>query len=339
MSIEEKATNVESTYRIGAVSKITGVPADTLRVWERRYGVVEPRRSQGGNRIYNEADLIRLELIKRLVDHGHAIGTVARLGTEQLQDRLATLREARVAEPPVNGAEPPALRIALVGPTLALRFNAQAEASAQIDLIITATDLEAIQTSGDISSVDTLVVELATLQPNSRRQVNALRQTCGADTAVVVYGFGSSDLVADLERHGVLTQQQPLGWDELERTLDAIRRRHPLPIVDYEMESRGIPPRRFTDQELARLSSYSTAVQCECPKHLTDLVITLTRFEAYSEQCEHRNTRDAALHAYLHQTTARARSAMEAAIARLAAEEGFELGPAPETEVSPSPEN
>jgi hypothetical protein len=53
------------------------------------------------------------------------------------------------------------------------------------------------------------------------------------------------------------------------------------------------------------------------------LVYGLTAFEEYSAQCESRSPEDAALHAYLYRTTARARWMMEEALARLIEAEGL----------------
>ena len=39
-------------YRIGAVAKLTGISTDTIRAWERRYGVVEPNRGENNNRYF-----------------------------------------------------------------------------------------------------------------------------------------------------------------------------------------------------------------------------------------------------------------------------------------------
>ena len=75
----DKAQGNSPTYRIGAVSRLTGVPADTLRVWERRYSVVTPYRAESGTRLYGPEDVGRLTLIKRLVDRGDAISSVANL--------------------------------------------------------------------------------------------------------------------------------------------------------------------------------------------------------------------------------------------------------------------
>ena len=84
-----------------------------------------------------------------------------------------------------------------------------------------------------------------------------------------------------------------------------------------------IPPRRYSPDELSKLASRSSAVQCECPKHLVDLVISLSAFEEYSGACEDRNADDAALHAYLHVATAQVRAKIEEALTRVARAEGL----------------
>ena len=70
-------------YPIRAVARLTGLPLDTLRAWERRYEAVVPERGPRG-RQYTEAQVERLRLLKEAVDQGHAIGTVARQDTSAL---------------------------------------------------------------------------------------------------------------------------------------------------------------------------------------------------------------------------------------------------------------
>lgn len=70
-------------YPIRAVSQLTGVPVDTLRAWERRYHLVEPARDRRG-RLYGEADVRKLRLLKMLVGRGHPIGRLAALGEKDL---------------------------------------------------------------------------------------------------------------------------------------------------------------------------------------------------------------------------------------------------------------
>ena len=70
-------------YPIRVVARLTGIPIDTLRAWERRYGAVEPARDDRG-RLYDDVDLQKLKLLRRLVERGHAIGRIANLGEPEL---------------------------------------------------------------------------------------------------------------------------------------------------------------------------------------------------------------------------------------------------------------
>ena len=64
-------------YSIGHAAQLTGVPAATLRVWERRYGLVRPERSEGGYRLYDEHALQVLRAMSALVAAGWAPRTAA----------------------------------------------------------------------------------------------------------------------------------------------------------------------------------------------------------------------------------------------------------------------
>jgi MerR family transcriptional regulator, light-induced transcriptional regulator len=83
-------------FPIGAVARKTGLSTHVLRAWERRYGVVEPKRNDAGTRVYDEADVVRLRLLKRVTQQGHAISQVAELATPDL---LALLRDEPVSQP------------------------------------------------------------------------------------------------------------------------------------------------------------------------------------------------------------------------------------------------
>lgn len=57
-------------YRIHHVAQITGVHPSTLRAWERRYGLLRPRRTEAGHRLYSNEDLERVRRIARLAADG-----------------------------------------------------------------------------------------------------------------------------------------------------------------------------------------------------------------------------------------------------------------------------
>jgi len=73
-------------YRIGTVSRLTGLTADVVRVWERRYKAISPQRSEGGSRLYSDAEIERLRKLRQAVELGHAIGQVARLPDTELEN-------------------------------------------------------------------------------------------------------------------------------------------------------------------------------------------------------------------------------------------------------------
>lgn len=90
--------NREPVLRIGEVSRRTGVAVSTLRAWERRYDLLDPHRTEGGHRLYSEADIHRVEAMQTLLDEGWSASAAAR----EVQRELAPV--TRLA--PVGGGDP-----------------------------------------------------------------------------------------------------------------------------------------------------------------------------------------------------------------------------------------
>lgn len=72
-------------HPIRVVALRTGLSPSVLRAWERRYGLVTPSRSEGGQRLYSDADLERLSLLNRATQGGRAISQVAPLEISELE--------------------------------------------------------------------------------------------------------------------------------------------------------------------------------------------------------------------------------------------------------------
>lgn len=83
-------------HPVRVAAQKTGLSSHVLRAWERRYGVVAPTRTEGGQRLYSDADIERLTLLSTLASRGGAIGQLADLPTAELT-RLS--REDMVAAP------------------------------------------------------------------------------------------------------------------------------------------------------------------------------------------------------------------------------------------------
>ncbi len=76
------------TMGIGALSKATGIPVETLRTWERRYGFPDPDRNDLGHRVYSSSIVPHLELIHRALEDGHRASSVVGTPMSELKDLL-----------------------------------------------------------------------------------------------------------------------------------------------------------------------------------------------------------------------------------------------------------
>jgi methanogenic corrinoid protein MtbC1 len=81
----EITSNLGLTYPLRTVVRLTGLSPDILRAWERRHGVVNPERTDGGTRRYRAFEVERLRFVKAAVDAGYRIGRVAKLSNPELQ--------------------------------------------------------------------------------------------------------------------------------------------------------------------------------------------------------------------------------------------------------------
>lgn len=97
----------EPIYNIGVVSRMTGIPVATLRVWERRYKFPHAGRTAGGHRLYSEQELTRLRWVKSTIDEGMQTSQAIRaLHSHERQGRipeLGALISEPVIEPLVEG--------------------------------------------------------------------------------------------------------------------------------------------------------------------------------------------------------------------------------------------
>ncbi len=91
--------DLEPRHPIRVVARRTGLTPALLRAWEKRYSVVAPSRTDGGQRLYSDDDVHRLSLLHRVVDEGRSISQVAHLSSEELE-RLAREDQEERAGPP-----------------------------------------------------------------------------------------------------------------------------------------------------------------------------------------------------------------------------------------------
>ena len=71
---------------IQIAGRLTGLSPSLIRAWEQRYGAVEPDRTSTQRRLYSQADIDRLRLLKELTASGHAISQIAKLPDAKLRE-------------------------------------------------------------------------------------------------------------------------------------------------------------------------------------------------------------------------------------------------------------
>ena len=311
---EENPESKPTGYRSGVAARLAGLPVETLRVWERRYGVSNVDRSPHGQRLYSADQVRRLGLLKRVVDQGHAIGTVARLEADELMALAG-------AAPSNAGAATQTLKVAVAGAALARRLGAIRTAP-QLDIVASCFQLEGAAEAMAGVSADVLLIESSEMSADALPQIQAARRAMQVRTVVVLYRFCDSATVRRLREHGCLVARAPSDPAEVAllcgTALSGGARPPPPPVA-------APVPRRLDDQALLALAAASTSINCECPRHLADILMMLASFERYSLQCENRNAGDAALHEDLGRSAGHARVIMEQALERLAFAEGLPL--------------
>ncbi|HJZ46939.1 MAG TPA: B12-binding domain-containing protein [Roseiflexaceae bacterium] len=82
--------SMSPVFNTKAVARETGVPADTFRAWERRYGVPRPQRTPGGHRLYSERDIAIIRWLRDRTDEGVNISHAVMLLTNTLDAGSAT---------------------------------------------------------------------------------------------------------------------------------------------------------------------------------------------------------------------------------------------------------
>lgn len=314
-------------YRSGAVARLTGIPVQTLRVWERRYKIVGPSQSATGQRLYAPAEVARLAVIKQLVDSGHAIGSIATLDVDQLQAMLDKVTRVTPAPPRRAGEITrntlPPVRVAIVGEALNLRVAHHQLAALQV----VGTSPNAALAGEVLRGVtaDALLIELPTLQRDTPQTIRTLAQQLGTRRIVIEYGFGAQRVEQELRALGCRLAHAPLEIEQLESLCRAppagFQTGKPAALAPIDPAA----TRRFDNKALAEISMTSVKLKCECPHHLCELLVRLGNFETYSAECESSTPADAALHHYLKNITGSARAMLEVALVRVAEAEGLPL--------------
>jgi MerR family transcriptional regulator, light-induced transcriptional regulator len=145
----------------------------------------------------------------------------------------------------------------------------------------------------------------------------------------VLYGFAADPVCEALATAGTALLREPQPDAVVAQWLNSLSFKAataPQPAADLPAPgAEPVSPRRWDDAALIHFANLSPTIACECPRHVAELLMQLSHFEAYSAECEHRNAADAELHAYLRRVAIASRARFEAALEHVALHEGLLL--------------
>lgn len=83
-------------YKISDLEKLSRVKSHTIRIWEQRYGLLEPSRTETNIRYYDDIQLRKLLNVVSLVNAGHKISHIGKLSMLEIEERVANIIDSDI---------------------------------------------------------------------------------------------------------------------------------------------------------------------------------------------------------------------------------------------------
>ena len=297
-------------YSIGTVARLTGINADTLRVWERRYELSSSHRSPSGRRLYRQTDLEHLQIISSLLANGYKIGEIAALPHKTLE----AMRSQQTAD---SSAPNDAKRqhLLVIGEGLVEWVKNNQSSSVQLKISYVPLELRHV-TSDQIHQLGTIdLLAIAVTQPSEcgDPMMTELRAVTGSPPTMVCHSSGEPRL--NPQNEDFFFVKAPLTTDTFTTAMKYLKVKSELKIVSSNINRLGQPHSRIFSQLGLKVASQAPSnAEFECQSHLAKLIEALSEFETYSSACSVNNWSDAATHACIYSYANQARWLIEKAL-------------------------
>jgi hypothetical protein len=234
------------------------------------------------------------------------------------------------------------IRVAILDERLPEQMRENPAVLEGIEVVWAGTDAHELERMTAALATDVLVVNLELLPGDPAGRYRQLVERSGAELAIGLYTFAPREILDQVTSERSRAVKSPLSLQRLRAQMMSVIVRDllgseskagkgareatsvkstpaPTPIrVDRARSPSDAAP-RFTSAQLGRLLERRSAIACECPNHVAELVSNLLSFERYSRDCQNKNEADATMHALLAEATGRARRTMEDALVELLA--------------------
>jgi len=310
--VNSKQNLQQASYSIGVVSRLTGISAHCLRMWERRHGLGPSRRTEGGQREYSKVDLDHLFLVKQLVDSGMRIKDIAALPQKTL-----TLISNKPANESIEVSQ--SFNTVVIGKDFTQLFNKHPNRYPALAVEFPVVSVEQwLNTSTENASAKILLLQAEKISQQTLAKLKYYKQqgcsiffhhptlSTTAKEQLSKEGIYANDAPINLELIDTFTSRAKKEQTYISGLFDSSRKFNlPLPATI---------PNYFSEQALTEAASKSNSITCKCPSHLTELIRSLNAFEEYSQQCGANNWKEASVHACIYAYTTQARGLLEKAL-------------------------
>ena len=304
----------QARMNIGVVARMTGINANTLRIWERRYQLGSSKRSLGGQREYTTTDIDHLRLIKKLLEKGMRIGDIAQLSTKALTSLLFDTSDQDISDDELTDPT----KTQIVGVMLGHYFKAHMKRYPNLALQFSEDDTEQWLKDPKIDGKELLILQQNSLNRKHSEAILAISEK--KIHVIVLYLYANREIVDRLQRQGVILLQGNIEASRIDEAVNTVLRLVTnLSPLDQSRKAFDISltksqPRQFDEEALIEADTLSNKLNCECPPHLTELIRRLNAFEEYSQTCGAENWKQAAVHACVYSYANQARYLIEKAL-------------------------
>jgi hypothetical protein len=267
-------------YRTGAAARLAGIPIETLRVWERRYKVVDPARSPRAQKLYTLAEVDRLRTIKWLTDNGHAISTIAPLPMKTLEAMAKSYQAVLAAQPTSSITALTEINLVLIGAALS---QLQPQAIFQqnpISLVGSYPDLASALAANRLDQASTIFIEIPTLEATTVATLSALKMAAPQATIAVLYHVASSAIVRKIRFSGYPCLKARIKTPSLEAllSLTLTMASTSTPLLPHQITAttpQFMAGQALTSPAIAHMHQQLASLSCTCARRVGKLIEAL----------------------------------------------------------------
>jgi len=179
-------------FKMGPISRLTGLSTHTLRKREARCVAIAPRCIERGDRCCTREDVERLYLVKRLVGSGMASSDAARLNDPDLEQKSGHLAKIDSAS---SSSHRRAISAAVLDCTVAALFEHQSAGENAVEAASSASSVAETSPTFDASPIVGFVYDRPIVEQGMRRPIESLPTRKDAAAAVIVFGPSTREVL------------------------------------------------------------------------------------------------------------------------------------------------